>query len=378
MENQDLNLDMDIISLKFGISGELTDFRRYGNGNINGTFFLEFNNDGHADKYILQKINTDVFTNPAGLMKNIIDITEHIKKHYSLKGIDGSRRTLEFLQCDDGEYCFTDENGNCWRIYNFIDNAFTCNTIDNADIFCEAGRAFGEFINILSNFDTSALYETIPDFHNTPKRLDAFKQAVSLNKAGRLCKVQKEVEFILARQSDASVLTDLSAAGLLPLRVTHNDTKINNILFDEKTNEGICVIDLDTVMTGLSLYDFGDCIRSGANKTAEDDPNTDNVGIDLALYEAFTSGFLSSAGQALTETEKEYLPFSAKLLTLECGMRFLTDYLNGDTYFRTAYPEHNLDRCRNQLKLVEDIESKMDTLKEINEKYCRNIPRANK
>lgn len=363
-------LDIDIIALKFGISGELTNFSKFGNGNINGTYILEFDNDGKAEKYILQKINTEVFKDPFKLMKNIKGVTEHIKKYYSDKGFDSSRRTLEFLQCDDGVYCFIDENGQCWRIYRFIDEAYTCETIDNTDKFCEAGRAFGEFQNILSTYDVSTLYDTIPDFHNTAKRFETFKQAVNENLAGRLASVKDEVEFVLAREADTHVLTDLIRSGKLPLRVTHNDTKINNILFDDETHEGICVIDLDTVMTGLSLYDFGDCIRSGANKTAEDDPNTENVGIDLELYEAFVSGFLSSAGKTLTETEKEYLPFSAKLLTFECGMRFLTDYLNGDTYFRIAYPEHNLDRCRNQFKLVADMENNMDTMKKITEKYC--------
>lgn len=363
-------LDIDILALKFGISGELTNFSKFGNGNINGTYILEFDNDGTAEKYILQKINTEVFKDPFKLMQNIIGVTEHIKKYYSDCGFDSSRRTLEFLQCDDGDYCFIDENEQCWRIYKFIDEAKTYETIDNTDIFREAGRAFGEFQNILSTYDISTLFDTIPDFHNTAKRFEAFKQAVNENSSGRLESVKDEVDFVLAREGDTHILTDLIADGKLPLRVTHNDTKINNILFDDKTHEGICVIDLDTVMTGLSLYDFGDCIRSGANKTAEDDPNTDNVGIDLELYEAFVSGFLSSAGNALTETEKEYLPFSAKLLTFECGMRFLTDYLNGDTYFRIAYPEHNLDRCRNQFKLVEDIENNTEKLKEITAKYC--------
>lgn len=370
MENKNLNLDMDIIALKFGISGELVSFDKYGNGNINGTFILEFDNGGKHEQYILQKINTEVFKNPFELMENIVGVTGHIKQYYAEKGIDSSRRTLEFLSCDNGDYCFIDENGNCWRMYKYIDKARTYDTIDNADLFREAGRAFGEFQNILSTYDVSTLYDTIPDFHNTAKRFEAFCKAVQNNEAGRLETVKNEVGFVLARENDTHVLTDLIAEGKLPLRVTHNDTKINNILFDEKTNEGICVIDLDTVMTGLSLYDFGDCIRSGANKTAEDDPNTDNVGIDLNLYEAFVSGYLSSAGKALTDTEEEYLPFSAKLLTFECGMRFLTDYLNGDTYFRITYPEHNLDRCRNQFKLVEDIENNMDKMKAITEKYC--------
>lgn len=370
MKNNSVDMDIDIIALKFGISGELTNFSKFGNGNINGTYILEFNQDGKAEKYILQRINTEVFKNPFELMHNLVSVTNHIKQYYSAKGIDSSRRTLDYLPCDDGKYCFLDESERCWRIYKFIDDVYTCETVNSTDVFCEAGRAFGEFQNILSSFDVSVLFDPIPDFHNTAKRFEAFKQAMQNDCAGRLSSVKNEVDFVLARESDTHILTDLIAANKIPLRVTHNDTKLNNILFDKTTNEGICIIDLDTVMTGLSLYDFGDSIRSGANKTAEDDPNTDNVGIDLSLYEAFVSGFLSSAGKALTEIEKEYLPFSAKLLTFECGMRFLTDYLNGDTYFRIAYPEHNLDRCRNQFKLVEDIENNMEAMKKITAKYC--------
>lgn len=362
--------DIDIIALKFGISGELMSCREFGNGNINDTFILEFSENGEIKKYTLQSINTDVFKKPFELMSNVTGVTNHIKKYYRDLGIDPSRRTLNFLPCDDGEYCFCDSNGNHWRIYEFVDDAYTCETVDSTEVFCEAGKSFGEFQNILSTYDVSTLFDTIPDFHNTAKRFESFKKAVEENRSGRLQNVKSEVQFVLDRESDTHVLTDLIEKGEIPIRVTHNDTKLNNILFDEETNKGICVIDLDTVMTGLSLYDFGDSIRSGANKTAEDDPNTDNVGIDLNLYEAFTKGFLSSAGKALTETEKKYLPFSAKLLTLECGMRFLTDYLNGDTYFKTNYPEHNSDRTRNQFKLVKDIEDNMETLIEITKKYC--------
>lgn len=364
------SFNLDVICLKFGLSGTLLDCREFGNGNINGTYVLTFLEGGRNVRYTLQNINTEVFKKPFELMENLAGVTSHIKKYYNEKGLDPTRRTLDYLPCDDGNYCFIDENGNCWRVYKFIEDAITFESIDSPEVFCESGRAFGEFQNILSTYDVSTLHDVIPDFHNTAKRFEAFKQAVKSNIANRLSSVEKEVDFILQRENDTHVLTDLAAKGELPLRVTHNDTKVNNILFDKETHEGICIIDLDTVMTGLSLYDFGDSIRSGANKTAEDDPNTDNIGIDLTLYEAFVSGFLSSAGKALTETEKEYLPFSAKLLTFECGMRFLTDYLNGDTYFKTSYPEHNLVRTRNQLKLVKSIEENMEEMKSITKKYC--------
>ncbi len=362
--------DVDIICLKFSLSGELVSCKEFGNGNINGTYILEFLEKGEKAKYTLQSINTEVFKKPYELMQNLAGVTAHIKKYYESRHIDASRRTLEFLPCDDGKYCFCDESGKYWRVYKFVDDVYTCETIDSAEIFCEAGRSFGEFQNVLSSYDVSTLFDTIPDFHNTAKRFEAFNKAVKENKSGRLHNVKDEVQFVLDRENDTHILTDLIEKGEIPIHVTHNDTKLNNILFDKETDKGICIIDLDTVMTGLSLYDFGDSIRSGANKTAEDDPNTENVGIDLNLYEAFTKGFLSSAGNALTDIEKEYLPFSAKLLTLECGMRFLTDYLNGDTYFKVNYPEHNLDRTRNQFALVKDIEDHISEMKVITKKYC--------
>lgn len=255
-------------------------------------------------------------------------------------------------------------------MYNFIDDVYTCNSITDAQVFSNAGVAFGNFQNVLADFDGSTLFETIEKFHNTASRFENLKIAIEKNASGRLHNVKDEIEFALAREADTHVLVDLIDEGKLPLRVTHNDTKLNNILFDNVSNQGICIIDLDTVMPGLSLYDFGDSIRFGANTAAEDEKDLSKVTLSLPLYEAYVKGYLSSAKDALTDLEKELLPFGAKMMTYECGIRFLTDYLNGDIYFHIAYPEHNLDRCRTQFKLVAEMEEKMEQMNEITKKYC--------
>lgn len=362
--------DIDVIIEQFNLKGDYTGYETINNGHINSTYNVVFNNNGVPQKYVVQKINTHIFTNPEKLMSNIVGVTHHIAKKYEAMGEDKSRRTLSFIPAKDGKYFYKDSANDCWRAYHYVDDVYTCNTIDSAEVFENAGIAFGDFQNILADYDSASLYETIENFHNTVSRFSDFKKAVTEDKAGRLSSVKAEVDFAIARENDAHVLVDLIAEGKLPLRVTHNDTKLNNILFDNQTNKGICIIDLDTVMPGLSLYDFGDSIRFGANTGAEDEKDLDKVSLSLELYEAYVKGYLSSAKNALTDCEKEYLPFSAKLMTYECGIRFLTDYLNGDTYFKTAYPEHNLDRCRSQFKLVDDMEKKMDKMVEITKKYC--------
>mgnify|MGYP003287908172 CR=1 FL=1 len=363
--------NIEEICEKFSINGHFTGYEKINNGHINSTYNLIFEDNGEPMKYVLQKINTVVFKNPDGLMSNIVAVTKHIAKKYDEQNIDDAeRRTLHFLPCVDGKYYYIDKEDNCWRLYIYVDDVYTCNTIDSEVVFNNAGIAFGEFQNILSDFDGASLFETIENFHNTAVRFENLKKAVEENKAGRLDTVKAEVEFALARESDTHVLVDMIAEGKLPLRVTHNDTKLNNILFDNISNQGICIIDLDTVMPGLSLYDFGDSIRFGANTAAEDEKDLSKVSLSLPLYEAYVKGYLSNAKDALTDLEKELLPFGAKMMTYECGIRFLTDYLNGDVYFSIAYPEHNLDRCRTQFELVADMERKMEQMQEITKKYC--------
>lgn len=357
--------DLKFLINQFDFTGEFKEYKIKDEGHINTTYVLIFS-DGKTDyKYTLQKINTYVFKNPDELMLNIVGVTNHLKS----KACGNSERcTLDFLKARNGKYYCEDSQGNFWRCYHFIDDVYTCNTIDSAEVFYNAGKSFGNFQRLLADYPIDKLYETIPKFHDTYSRFCDFLEAVKQDKSGRADKVTEEIRFVTQREADTKILLALLNKGELPLRVTHNDTKLNNILFDSKTNEGICIIDLDTVMPGLSLYDFGDSIRFGANTASEDEKDISKVSLSLELYKAYTEGYLASAKDSLTENEIIYLPFSAKLMTLECGMRFLTDYLNGDVYFRTEYPEHNLVRCRTQFELVRDIERKFSEMQKITAK----------
>lgn len=367
----DIPFDIKKICENFSLDGKFIEYKKINNGHINSTYTLFFEKDGKINKFVLQRINTNVFKNPDELMSNIVSVTKHISKKNAEKKVEwADRGTLIFLPCKDGKYYYFDENGSCWRVYVLVDDVYTCNAIDSEEIFYNAGVAFGEFQNVLDDFDGASLFETIKNFHNTASRINDLKKAIEENKAGRLDSVKEEIEFALNREADTHILVDLIAEDKLPLRVTHNDTKLNNILFDNISNKGICIIDLDTVMPGLSLYDFGDSIRFGANTAAEDEKDVSKVSLSLSLYEAYVKGYLSSAKDALTSLEKELLPFGAKIMTFECGIRFLTDYLNGDTYFKTEYPDHNLVRCRTQFALVTDMERKMEKMQEITKKYC--------
>lgn len=358
--------DLQFLENNFALAGRFVSYDTLVDGHINSTFLLHYENaDGSQAAYTVQKINTAVFKNPDDLMRNVVGVTTFLQKKIRENGGDPQRETLCFLPAKDGKYYAVDATGSCWRCYHYVDGVYTCNTIDNEAVFYNAGLAFGAFQQQLADYPSETLSETIPNFHNTVSRFADFRKAVADNLAGRRDRVTAEIEFLEARADDAHILLDLIAENKLPLRVTHNDTKLNNILFDKKTNQGICIIDLDTVMPGLSLYDFGDSIRFGANTAAEDETDLKKVSLSLPLYKAYVEGYLHTAKDSLWEAEIEYLPFSAKLMTLECGMRFLTDYLNGDTYFKTAYPEHNLVRCRTQLKLVADMEKKMAQMQEI-------------
>ena len=295
-------------------------------------------------------------------------MTHFIRKKVRNDGEDPYRATLRFLPAPDGKrYVLIGENA--YRMYKYIDKVFTIERMENPRHFYSAGVAFGNFANLLSDFDASTLVETIPNFHNTASRFLDFERAISENLSRRLDEVGPEVEFIRNRREFMSLFVDKIANGTLPLRVTHNDTKLNNVLFDEVTGDPVAVIDLDTVMPGSYLYDFGDAIRFGATHAAEDEKNLDLVDFDLSLYEEFTKGYLSSCGTSLTDVEIEMLPYASIMLTLECGMRFLTDHLNGDTYFKIHRYAHNLDRARTQLKLVYLMEQKLDDMRAIIKKY---------
>ena len=343
---------------------------RYGQGHINDTFcVLCQGQEGDAIRYILQGLSSAAFPHPEELMENFIGITSYLREKVILAGGDPLRETLSLVKTRDGKDFYTDSSGKVWRLTPFIENT-DCFQSATPELFEASARTFGRFQYMLQGYPAETLHETIVKFHDTEDRFAKFQAAVAADKLGRAKEVQEEIRFVLERQEDCSVALDALRAGKLPLRVTHNDTKLNNILIDRDTREGICVIDLDTTMPGLSINDFGDSIRFGANHSPEDEKDLGKVQFDLELYEAYTRGFLEGAGGTLTEAELEYLPWGARLMTLECGIRFLTDYLDGDHYFHIRYPEQNLDRCRTQFKLVSDMEQQFEEMAAVVRKYA--------
>lgn len=350
----------------FNFKGDLTDCRIYGSGHINTTYLVKYKNCDVEKKYIVQKINNSVFKDVDALMDNIFAVTSFLRNKIKENDGEPSRETLHFIKTINGDKYYIDDNGDYYRAYRYVDESKSYDSVDSAEVFGKSGTAFGRFQKYLSDFPAETLNEIIPNFHNTIWRFEnEFLPAVKNDKKGRAKMCEKEINFVLERKNDCSKLVDLIEKGELPVRVTHNDTKLNNVLFDENTDDAICVIDLDTVMPGLALYDFGDSIRFGANTCKEDEPDTDKVKINLDYFEAYARGFLSEAGDSFNQCEKDNLAFSAKLMTFECGMRFLTDYLNGDVYFKTAYDDHNLVRAKNQFALVKDMEEKMDEMEKI-------------
>ncbi len=336
------------------------DIKDYGNGHINDTYLTQ-----STPRYILQRINTSIFKNPKTLMQNICLVTEFLRKKIIKNGGDPNRETLTLIKTNDKKNYYTDCDGSCYRVYKFIDRALTYESVENPNQLYLAAKAFGKFFNMLSDFDASLLYDTIENFHNTKKRYEDFLKSVEENKAQRKDSVLKEIEFAKSHSYIKDPVWDLICENKMPLRVTHNDTKLNNVLFDEKTGEGICVIDLDTVMKGSVLFDVGDTLRFAASTAAEDEKDLNKVWFDLDMYRAHTKGFLEEVIDTLTETEKEYMPFAPKLLTYETGLRFLADYLDGDIYFKTHFENQNLYRARTQFKLVEDMENKKDEIQKI-------------
>ncbi len=354
------------------INGTLVQQSPYGNGHINDTFLLRYETADHSEKkYILQRMSHDIFRNPPLLMENIVHVTDHLRGIIRSRGGDPERETLNVLKTRDGASFFRDSGGSYWRVFPFIERSVCLEKVRNAKDFYDSAVAFGSFQKMLADFPAGTLHETIPNFHNTSSRFRDFRAAVQSGDRERAALARTEIAFALDRESETAVLTALLDAGALPLRVTHNDTKLNNILFDADTGKALCIIDLDTVMPGLSLYDFGDSIRFGASTGDEDEPDLDKVSLDLSLFEAFTKGYLEGCAGSLTAKEIEMLPMGAKLMTYECGIRFLADFLTGDTYFKVHRENHNLDRARTQFKLVADMEAKWDQMKAIVEKYSR-------
>ena len=342
-------------------------YKPIGNGHINTTYMVE--TDRNA--YCLQEINTKIFSNVEGLMANIDKVTEHIKKKAVARGENPHRATLNFLPNAVTGKMYTKSESHAYRMYEFIDDVFTIETMEDPQNFYSAGLGFGAFAKELSDFNAELLVETIVNFHNTESRYLDFEKAIRFNYNNRLSDIADEVSFVKERKDFMSLFVDKLKSGELPLRVTHNDTKINNILFDQKTSAPAAVIDLDTVMPGSYLYDFGDAIRSGATHAAEDEKDLSKVDFDLGLYEQFAKGYLEACGDSLTAAEIKMLPYSSIMLTLECGMRFLTDHLNGDTYFKVHRENHNLDRARTQFKLVYEMENHIDDMTSIISKYAK-------
>lgn len=333
----------------------------YGNGHINDTFLVTAKYESGADKrYILQAINTNVFKKPEEVMHNIELVTTYLKSQ-----TDDKRKVLSLVYTKDGRSFFKDSEGRYWRLYDFIEDSLCLELPQSTEDFYQSAIAFGEFQKLLNSFPVEKLFETIPDFHNTPDRYKKFLNAVEKDICGRAAEVSEEIKFLVDRKDFYSVLFESNKKGLLPFRVTHNDTKINNVMLDEKTRTALCVIDLDTIMPGFSVNDFGDSIRFGASTAAEDEKDLNKVQMDINLFETYAKGFVKGCGGMLSKDEIRLMPEGAKMMTIECGMRFLTDYLEGDTYFKIKHEKHNLDRCRTQLKLVYDMESKWEKMKEI-------------
>ena len=347
----------------FAFEGSFQKAEELLSGHINNTYHLFYAlPDGSTREYVLQQINTYAFKKPNELMSNVRRVTEHLYRVYSAAGLDPARCVLHLVEVDTGTYMFRDDEDRYWRAYDFISGAVAYDRPESPRHFMEAGRAFGCFQRMLSDFPAEELYETIPDFHNTRKRFYDFVASVAADRAGRVKEIEREIDFFFDRRKMMTQIIDLIEAGKLPLRVTHNDTKFNNVMLDRETGEGLCVIDLDTVMAGSPLYDYGDAIRFGASTAVEDEPDLSKVEVDMELFCAFTKGFVSEVRSTLTPLELEMLPVGAKIMTCEIAMRFLMDYIDGDLYFKVAYPEHNLVRARAQMKLLESMEKKYDEL----------------
>ena len=365
-EQNDMYEKLNQVGEAFRLPGKLYAYDTIKNGNINSTYKVTYRMEGGALKsYVVQKINTNVFRNPEDIMENIDRVTSHMREHYP------EEVTLHFHHTADGKNYLYDEDNSFWRVMNYVDS-ITFDVCDDPAVISATGEAFGRFQNQLSDFDGSVLHETIPDFHNTHKRLDRLFDDVAENRLDRNQDATEEIEFISSVRYQAGVLSDRYANGHFPVRVTHNDTKSNNVLFDRITKRPIVVIDLDTVMPGMSVYDFGDAVRFICNTAAEDEPDVRRVYFDTSKFRAFCHGYLGAVKHSITPEERDNLVLGAFSITIELAARFLDDYLTGDTYFKVNYPGHNLVRTRCQLALAKDILRKKEELKWIVEETLDN------
>jgi hypothetical protein len=345
------------ITRQFQISGEFLSAAPYGSGHINDTYCAVFDQAGVPVRYILQRLNTSIFKKPEALMENIQRVTSHLAAQVA-GDPDCDRRVLALIPTRDGLVWNVDAEGNYWRVYRFIENARTYDAVETIDQAFQAAKAFGRFQQLLVGLPAPRLHDTVPDFHHAPKRFVTLEQAIAADVAGRAALAKPEIDFALAHQPIISILLDAD----LPERVTHNDTNLNNVMLDDATGEGICVIDLDTVMPGLAAYDFGDMVRTTTSLAKEDEQDLSKVTMQFPMFEALVRGYLASVGGFITKAERQCLVFSGTLITFEIGIRFLTDYLAGDKYFKVHREVHNLDRCRTQFKLVESIEQQEEKM----------------
>ena len=361
------------IADQFAIAGEYVLGEEIESGHINSTYLATYElSDGESRRYILQRINEQVFKDPLAVMRNVECVTSHINWKVLRKKRDLGGQTLSLYPHKTGRFYHHGEGGGIWRCYNYFEGCRTYDVVKNSRQAYEAGHAFGAFQDLVSDLPAAEIVETIPDFHHTPKRYAALMAAVEEDSCGRVAAVQEDLEFIRSNESEVGLLLKLQKEGVLPLRITHNDTKINNILFDQESDEAVCVIDLDTVMPGLSLYDFGDLVRTATNPAAEDEEDLEKVQMNIGIFEALVEGYLAAAGSVLNKAEIAHMAFSGRLISLELGMRFLTDHLNGDQYFRVQREGQNLDRARTQLCLASQIAEHETTMNGFVQKVARS------
>jgi len=360
--------DLASIAGHFDLAGEPEAIAPITAGHINDTYVLQATAGGKTTRYVLQRINHYVFKEPVQVMTNILRVTEHIRSRVAKTAPSLASRQLTVIPSDEAPGWYRDSSGNFWRLYNFIENAVTYDTPESPGFAREAARMFGWFQSLLTDLPGSLLHETIPGFHDTPRRLRHFQQVLAQDKCNRARGAAAEIDFVVENAALCNVLPDLAAKGELPLRIVHNDTKINNVMLDRDTGKGVCVIDLDTVMPGVSVHDFGDLVRTAACPATEDERDLSKVAIDVSLFDALARGFAEETGRFLTPTEKSHLLFGGILITFEQMIRFLTDYLAGDVYYRVHREGHNLDRARTQMKLVQSIFEQEETLNEIVER----------
>lgn len=365
--------EVNSIANHFRVEGKISAVEAFGSGHINDTFSVICEHNDGTRRYVLQRINHEIFKNPPKLMENVVRVTEHIRKKVSIEDPSVAERQLQVIETQGGMGCHKDLNGNCWRMYNMVEGAVTYDTIDSPNLAFEAARMFGWFQRMLTDLPGELLYETIQDFHNTPKRFRDFQNVLDENPCNRAKDVRAEIDFVMDNAWICDVLLDLAGKGEIPVRITHNDTKINNVMLDNNTHKGVCVVDLDTVMPGLSLYDFGDMVRTATSPAAEDEKDLSKVVMRMELFEQLVRGFASETASFMTDAEKKHLAFGGKLITFEQFIRFLGDYLAGDIYYKIHREGHNIDRARTQMKLVQSIMEQWEQMELLVQKIWQDL-----